>query len=396
MPMASYTDCPPTPRATYTEFLPYPSTPKTTWGDKSSPPLTPEANYTDRAPTPTPDCIWGGTSDLLASETEKEGSPKPTSCDSILEGPAERQPNDDCDNLGCDYDHDGQTHGQVEDDDGENQKYHDENDEVIFIGSRPKLSEDPDSPMVSSKTSKLAKWSSTCRESPQTATCLPPAKPGAVTLDGQVTLSRLKRIMSRSTQGKACTWESILQELGVPGFAEVHWTTTQGFTSPSRPSTAHENVSTRARKRKRGATSTAVDTMMSKKKKTRLTRKAATFKAFAVSQPTGFKAKSLPKDWEYKWNKKLKCWSNRSGSLDQPDWCGEEFFLMLADLKVEVRPNVNWLPVSMQWQETGEDGRGVFEGLDRVEDWRFQVSYDDMFEMLCQGVTGHGVVIYAA
>jgi len=69
---------------------------------------------------------------------------------------------------------------------------------------------------------------------------------------------------------------------------------------------------------------------------------------------------------------------------------------MLADLRVEVRPNVNWLPVSMHWQETGEDGRGVFEGFDRVEDWRFQVLYDDIFEMLCQGVTGHGVVIYAA
>ncbi|KAG8673946.1 hypothetical protein FPOAC1_007265 [Fusarium poae] len=410
--MASYTDCPPTPRATYTDMLLGSSTPNDIWREIFSDPLTPEANYMDYPPTPqatytdpltcppTPNATTREMilSDPLISETEQQGTPKPTKRNSILETPAEFQPTDGYDNCRYNDYRDIQSHGHL-DDNGENRKYREEDDDdIVFVACRPCPSNDPDSPVVSPRTSKLAKRSFTSYESPQIATSSTPARRGSrsrdvMTVDSETILQRLELIMGRLTQAKACTWESILRELDVPESAEVHSTTAQEHSPPRRPSTAHENVLTNPRKRKRSAKSTEFDTMRFKKRKTRLVRtQEASFKPLIVSQPTWFNAKGQPQTWECVWNNKRKCWFNKTGPPGQMDWSGEEFFLMLSDTTVEVRPNLDWLPVSMQWREADEDEYGVFEGTDALGDWTYQVSYDEMFKMLREGITGHGVV----
>ncbi|OBS20278.1 hypothetical protein FPOA_06658 [Fusarium poae] len=410
--MATYTDCPSTPRAAYTDLLPGSSTPNAIWREIFSDPPTPEASCMDHPPTPpatytdfltcppTPSATWAKTlSNPLTSETEQQGTSKPPKCDSILEASVDSQPTDGYDNRRYNDYHGTQSHGHL-DDNGENRKCREgDDDDIVFVACRPCSSNDPNSPIASPRTSKLAKRSSTSYESSQTVTSLTPARRGSrsrdvMTVDSETILQRLGLIMGRLTQAKACTWESILRELGVPESAEVHSTTTQDHTPPSRPSAAHENVSTNSRKRKRGAKSTEVDTMRFKKRKTRLVRtQEASFKPLVVSQPTWLNAKGQPETWECIWNNKRKCWFNKTGPPGQMDWSGEELFLMLSDTTVEVRPNLDWLPVSMQWREADDDEYGVFEGTDALGDWTYQVSYDEMFTMLREGITGHGVVI---
>ncbi|GKU07372.1 hypothetical protein FLAG1_08919 [Fusarium langsethiae] len=403
MPKASYTDRPPTPKASYTDFWPGSSTPWPSYEKLSSCPPTPKASYTEAfSCPPTP----------KASDTEpfsyphtpnigQGGSPKPLTRSLSADAVSDAPPMDDCNDSDCCGHNNDQLHFDQYRKDENNQRCHEaDDDDVLFIACRPKTSNSLGSPIMPKGINKLAERPSPSHRCVQKVTSPTPAKrefesQGAVPLDTEIILQKLKPIVGRLIQGTAqgCSWDSILLELGMPDSSQLHRVTTQDQPRPSEPSTSQQNVSASSRKRKHGSRSNQADKLRSKKRKTYIREtQDASYKPIAIILPTGFVAKSQPKTWRYEWNNKRNLWINEGAPERMREWTGEELCMMLDGLIVEVRPNSGWLPVSMQWREADEDEARIFEGSDILQDWTYQITSEVMLQMLRGGGTGMGVV----
>ncbi|GKU07779.1 unnamed protein product [Fusarium langsethiae] len=431
MPKASYTDRPPTPAASYTDFWSGPSTPWASYDKLSSRPPTPKASYTEALSCPpTPKAsytsFWHGPStpwasyDKLSSRpptpkasdtepfsypqtpnTEQGGSPKPLTRSLSADALPDAPPMDDCNDSDCCGHNNNQLHFDQYRKDEKNQRCHEEDDDdVLFIACQPKTSNSLGSPIMPKSINKLTERPPPSHGCVQRVTSPTPAKrefesQEAVPLDTDIILQKLKPIVGRLIQGTAqgCSWDSILLELSMPDSSQVHRVTTQDHPRPSEPSTIQQNVSASLRKRKHGSRSNQTDNLTSKKRKTYIREtQDASYKPIAISLPTGFVAKSQPKTWRYEWNNKRKLWINEGAPERMREWTGEELCMMLDGLIVEVRPNSGWLPVSMQWCEADEDEVGIFEGSDILQDWTYQITSEVMLQMLREGGTGMGVV----
>ncbi|KAH7201268.1 hypothetical protein DER44DRAFT_900001 [Fusarium oxysporum] len=348
-----------------------------------------------------------GFSDLFPCPSQLEGT---FSNDAPLSPP----PTDDCNHFECSDIDDALSHHQ-DGGDNRNDKKHEEDgydeDDVVFISSKPIQPRDSSSPI------KHEDFPDPTQESPSTSpkhvedttrSNTSSTQPRSLIQNqeslAQGTESFMKEpsfvlgllvatILHKTAQGSGS--ESSLLGLATQYSSQNHQMIPDGTLKTNKPLKVKTKVSAGPRKRKLKAGS--VQEGRPRSKKTKLSSRQpedASYKPMNAIIAYKDMAKSQPETWEYQWNSQRKRWIAEEAPQEIRAWTGEELLLWVDYLTVRVRPNLDWLPVDMRWREGGESEEGAFEGSDilRENDWTYQITHGAMLQMLHENATGLGTV----
>lgn len=263
-PIDDYADRPPTPRAVFTDIPPGAATPRpehySLFSDSDDDPAEcpPTPGAPDMTMSPEPDMTGKEhVSDDHALDTGRSELAEPVTGKATVE--AMTAPMDDCSSNMFDdseEEHSNDHHGSDEEHPNDHAE---DDDDVIFIESRPKIpialggsQVVPKSPMSPDASQVAIVPCATQQES---------SSQEAFTLDASTLLQRMKLAFSRVTDGTGVTWESILEELALIRSTDVQ-----------PPGQKHSSIPANPRKRKQSTTTRGNTTRTTKRARRRGTQ----------------------------------------------------------------------------------------------------------------------------
>ncbi|SCN98222.1 uncharacterized protein FFE2_08921 [Fusarium fujikuroi] len=148
------------------------------------------------------------------------------------------------------------------------------------------------------------------------------------------------------------------------------------------------DMGTSSRKRKSETTLRDNDTSRSKRTKTnKRTASEVSFKLMELYLKDADSPRGRVKEWTYQWNNKYKAWEAADAPEGFQRMSGEQLYMFSEDLTFKVRPNW-WMPVYMT--RHGDE----FIASDSIDsDWKFKITDDIMRLMLIWNDPGDGIVL---
>ncbi|KAL7755835.1 hypothetical protein ACKLNR_014362 [Fusarium oxysporum f. sp. zingiberi] len=165
-------------------------------------------------------------------------------------------------------------------------------------------------------------------------------------------------------------------------------TNTHGMARTNGSQVQRNNTRTSSRKRKFETRLSNKDHSSSKKaKRSKRTTSRASFQLMALHLKDADSPPAQAREWKYEWNNKFKAWVADRAPEGYQLMSGEELYMFSQDLTFQVRPNSDWLPVYMKWHGN------AFRASDSLEsDWQFTIADDVMQLMLISNIAGEGTV----